>query len=185
MLEQQMAEVLAGQLTILQGHIQTEARLESKLDSKFESFGVQLHYQLSHQLVDLFKEQLSGIAMGKGKEPTETPILHTNVRSSSNSGIEPNRDRNEQGFLSPLPMNSMPDVHGHAVGKLKLDFPKFNGENPRLWLRKCLRYFDYNTMSDYDKLSIVAMNLEVKPQVCWTLLGPSPSWGCGLQVIIA
>lgn len=54
----------------------------------------------------------------------------------------------------------MPECHGYAIGRLKLDFPKFNRENSRLWLRKCLRYFEYNNMSDYE-LSLVAMSLEM------------------------
>lgn len=54
----------------------------------------------------------------------------------------------------------VPDNQSHNNSRLRLEFFKFNGENPRLWLRKCCRYFSYNVMPDYDKLSLVAMNLE-------------------------
>lgn len=144
-LEQLMVEVLAGQSTMLQSHIQVEARLEAKLDAKLEAFGETFH----NQLMELFREQLSGIALGKGKDPIDSPAVHTAIGFSSSSGVGPNRDRN-----------------GHPTGRLKLEFPKFNGENPRLWLQKCLMYFDYNSMTDYDKLSLVAMNLE----------GPADQW---------
>lgn len=54
-------------------------------------------------------------------------------------------------------MNRMHEHLGQLTSRtLKLDFPKFNGENLRLWLRKCSRYFAYNQMTDYDKISLVA-----------------------------
>lgn len=128
MLEQQMAEVLAGQSTMLQGQIQLEARIESKMDLKLENFDELLRNQISNQLTNLFGEQFAGIAMGKGKEPTETPIVHTVFGSSSGSGTGPNKDRNDQGILSPAPMHRVANTHGHAAGRLKLDFPKVTGK---------------------------------------------------------
>lgn len=53
-----MAEVLAGQSALLQSQIQIKAQIESSLDSKLEVFGETLR----NQLMDLFREQLSGVA---------------------------------------------------------------------------------------------------------------------------
>lgn len=140
-----MSELLTGQVQV-----------ETRMDAKFESLGEMLR----NQIANVFKEQQSGTAIGKGKDLSDSPNSHAVAGSSSGSGGGTNRDRHAQGILSPFPVNRVQEAPGHANNRLRLEFPKFNGENPKLWLRKCLRYFDYNLMPDYDKLSLVAMNLE-------------------------
>lgn len=36
--------------------------------------------------------------------------------------------------------------------KPRIDLPKFNGDNPRLWIRKCMKYLNFHPMSDHEKL---------------------------------
>lgn len=84
------------------------AQIESILDLKLEVFGETLRAQL----MDTFCEQLSGIAMGKGKTPTETPVVHTTSGSSSSIGIGPNRDRNKQGIRRPCMLLACRNVTG-------------------------------------------------------------------------
>lgn len=147
LLEQQMAEVIAGQSAMLHGQIQIEARLESKLKSIGEV--------LRNQLIATLKEHQT-YTLSKGKEVSEPSVPNSAIGSSSPVG-----NKNESGFMSHVPINRTHEQNNTMVPKtLRLEFPKFNGDNPRLWLRKCLRYFSYNSMSDYDKLSLVSMNLE-------------------------
>lgn len=92
--------------------------------------------------MNVLKEKQGG-ASGKGKNPSsETSTPPVACGSSSNSGVGLNRDKNECDILSSIPIGHVHEPQGNSHNRtLKLDFPKFNGENPRLWLRKCVRYF--------------------------------------------
>lgn len=137
---------------MLQGQVQVEARLESKLETIGEIQRA--------QMMSVLKDQQAG-GSGKGNDPSEHSTPYIACCSSSSNGGGLTRDRNEAGILSPIPKTRVPEHQNNAPGRtLKLEFPKFNDENPRLWLKKCFRYFAYNQMSDYDKLSLVAMNVD-------------------------
>ncbi|CAH9132841.1 unnamed protein product [Cuscuta epithymum] len=43
---------------------------------------------------------------------------------------------------------------------IKIDFPRFNGENARGWIRKCQRYFLIHNMSDFEKITLVGLYVE-------------------------
>lgn len=152
-LEQQVSELMASQTTMLQGQVQVEARMESKLKSIGE--------MLRSQILSSIKDQEAGIT-GRCKDSSlESPKSHAATRSTSRSGGV-HRTRNNYGVLSPVPTIRLQSEHQAQVATktLKLNFPRFNGKNPRHWLRKCTRYVAYNSMSDYDKISLVAMNLD-------------------------
>lgn len=132
---------------------------------------------LHNQLIIALKEhQVS--TWSKGKEVSDPSIPNSTAGSSSHT-----RDKLEPGIMSLVPINRAQEQNNHAVNKtLKLDFPKFSGKNSRIWLRKCLRYFSYNPMSDYHKLSLISMNLEgfsssIMLKIGRTKLGKSsPNW---------
>jgi len=42
------------------------------------------------------------------------------------------------------------------------NFPKFSGDNPRNWLRKCQKYFAFNTLSDPQKILTAGLHMEGK-----------------------
>lgn len=110
--------------------------------------------------MSIMKEQWSG-ASGKGTDLSELSTSHKACGSSSDPKVELNRDKNESGVLSPIPEARAHEPQGNNHNRmLKLDFPKFNGENPRLWLGKCTRYFTCNKMNDFNKLRLVTMSLE-------------------------
>lgn len=41
-----------------------------------------------------------------------------------------------------------------------MEFPRFGGEDPRGWLRKCHRYFMLNPMTDAEKILLESMHLD-------------------------
>lgn len=66
---------------------------------------------------------------------------------------------------NPYPYNYAQEVQYHTDysefipqnrNKPRLDFPKFNGENPRGWIRKSTKYLIFNNKSDSDKLNLAA-----------------------------
>lgn len=42
----------------------------------------------------------------------------------------------------------------------KFEFPRFNGEHPRNWIRKCQKYFHLNPMNEEDMVLTAAMHME-------------------------
>ena len=75
------------------------------------------------------------------------------------------------GSHPPHPITGMfpePPPHRldhHSVGRSpplpKLDFPKFDGENPRLWRDRCEMYFDVYGVSESSKTRFAALNFSV------------------------
>lgn len=51
-----------------------------------------------------------------------------------------------------------------AGRNLRLDFPHFNGDNQRNWLRKCHRFFIVNPMAEHEKVILASMHLEGKTE---------------------
>jgi hypothetical protein len=55
----------------------------------------------------------------------------------------------------------------HLLGKLpKMNFAKFEGENPRLWKSRCECYFDMYNVDEYIWVKVVPMHFE----------GPTSMW---------
>lgn len=44
----------------------------------------------------------------------------------------------------------------------KIDFPRFQGENPLGWLYKCERFFEFNLIDENQKVKLAAMHLDEK-----------------------
>lgn len=42
----------------------------------------------------------------------------------------------------------------------RMDFSKFNGDDPRSWLRKCRKYFLMSPMNDCERVVLAGMYME-------------------------
>lgn len=47
---------------------------------------------------------------------------------------------------------------------IKFEFPKFDGTNPRSWIRKCNKLFSHHVVVEHQKLYLATMNLEGKTE---------------------
>lgn len=57
---------------------------------------------------------------------------------------------------------------GHTGKLLKLDFPSFDGENPKLWLKNCEDYFDLYSVESPIWLKVATMHfLPSLDAGCW------------------
>ncbi|XP_026416872.1 uncharacterized protein LOC113312322 [Papaver somniferum] len=54
----------------------------------------------------------------------------------------------------------------HQSGKYsrhpKIDFPRFDGSNPRCWIRKCNRYFQLNSIDEFHKVDLASIHFDGK-----------------------
>lgn len=107
----------------------------------------------------------------RGKEPMEpTSSQQARFSPGNQDSVHPNYTPLMQPHFIP-PMNTGfpspkgPDLNHNAANRgVKIDFPRFNGENPRQWLRKCHRYFLLNPMPENEKIVTASMHLDDKAE---------------------
>uniref|UniRef100_A0A803MXW2 Uncharacterized protein n=1 Tax=Chenopodium quinoa TaxID=63459 RepID=A0A803MXW2_CHEQI len=46
----------------------------------------------------------------------------------------------------------------------KLEFPKFDGSNPRIWIKKCCKYFDLCKIPENQKVDLASLNMSGKAE---------------------
>ncbi|XP_026459345.1 uncharacterized protein LOC113360006 [Papaver somniferum] len=68
---------------------------------------------------------------------------------------EPNSEEGSNNTHRKNPFNTFSKIH-------KLDFPRFSGDNPRSWIRKCERFFQIHSTSDEQKTEIASLYLDGK-----------------------
>lgn len=59
----------------------------------------------------------------------------------------------------------IPNPHPIVTGMVKnigVEFPTFNGGDPRGWVEKCQRFFNINPVLEQEKLMLASMHLEGK-----------------------
>lgn len=68
----------------------------------------------------------------------------------------------KQGNISLTPMR--PVDLGDRNRSMRVDFPRFVGDDPRGWLRRCHRYFMLNPMTEVEKVMLASMQLDSKAE---------------------
>ena len=62
---------------------------------------------------------------------------------------------------STVSVDTLPDRESHRpIPFPKLEFPKFDGTNPRLWRDRCVMYFEVYAVADSLKTRFAALNFE-------------------------
>lgn len=70
----------------------------------------------------------------------------------------------EPGNPSLTPARNLEPMMMDKTRGMRVEFPRFNGENPRGWLRKCHRYFILNPMTDVEKILLASMHFDGKAE---------------------
>lgn len=112
---------------------------------------------LSQKFEDTLNRKLKDLVRilgnNKGKEPATEK--HTPVHQQAS------RNRSDAGILMSSPSYRQAEAQAsHHSRNSKFEFSKFNGKNPRKWLRKYNKYFLFNPMPDYEKILCAAMHME-------------------------
>lgn len=71
---------------------------------------------------------------------------------------------------------------------IKFDFPKFRGENPRSWIRKCNKLFSHHVVPENQKLYLATLSLEGEAESWYSGFvheGQDLSWDSFIEEIIA
>ncbi|KAK2974245.1 hypothetical protein RJ640_016731 [Escallonia rubra] len=63
-------------------------------------------------------------------------------------------------FSSVIPVSSLPRIENSVPKPCKLSFPRFNGDNPRGWVRKCEQYFEFCPLHEDFKVAYASVHFE-------------------------
>ncbi|KAL5850318.1 hypothetical protein ACOSQ4_008331 [Xanthoceras sorbifolium] len=118
----------------------------------------QLEYRMQEMLTAVFKEArpegMSG--NGKGILGSAPAVPTADPRNARTAGEH--RFTNNQGSSSQVFSDSLVKIP-------KLTFPKFDGTDPKTWLRKCDRYFLIHPVPPDQKVLIASIHFEKKAEV--------------------
>ncbi|KAK6163435.1 hypothetical protein DH2020_000299 [Rehmannia glutinosa] len=150
--------------------LQTEAlkreATEMKLQEQISGINSEMHEQLTglngkyeHLTNTLAAIQLQLLNMGKSRAQTEEEsILGGPYQSGGSEGIQSRNQYSPKGRM-------ITDQQGiHILNPLpKIDFPRFDGSNPRSWILKCNGYFKLiPNIPDTQKVTLASMHFEGK-----------------------
>lgn len=110
--------------------------------------------------------------------PLIPPIGSAHMRFAPMQQQQQNQHQTRQN-VNKDPMGTMNDRRQSEVGdgessssrgkdtqsfpkQPKMDFPVFNGDNPRSWIKKCNKFFSFYQIPDHQKVDFVFMNMEGK-----------------------
>lgn len=96
-----------------------------------------------------FEELKRELQIGAGKEKEKRQLEEIESSASKDGTSKIGSNPRDQGNLQ----NSGSKMH-------RVEFPKFFGENPMQWIRKCNKYFQMNYMSETEKIDTAAMYME-------------------------
>lgn len=90
--------------------------------------------------------------------------------------------------LGPYEVGSKIDKRDSIFKTIKFEFPKFDGTNPRSWIRKCNKLFAHHLVADNQKIYLATMNLDGEAEEWYSgycLEGQVITWECFVEEIVA
>lgn len=61
--------------------------------------------------------------------------------------------------------SSIGNIHKTLNFNPKVEFPKFDGNNPRVWIKKCCKYFSMYKIPEEQKVDLASLNMVDKAEV--------------------
>ncbi|XP_026379637.1 uncharacterized protein LOC113274474 [Papaver somniferum] len=127
-----------------------------ELSKKLDDAQKNLSLALIAGLRRLFETQMVTLEARMLNKPKEGDGLLGNPNKSQN---QPKDDEPGKGNYQ-LQTNQFTATH-----KPKIDFPKFDGNNPRSWIQKCNKFFQLHLMDEEQKVMIASLHLEGRADV--------------------
>jgi hypothetical protein len=77
---------------------------------------------------------------------------------------------NEERSNSRFSHNRDHRGNGHYFRPMKMEFPKFHGEDPIIWLDRVAQFFEYQSTAEEQKITLAAFYLEGEANQWWQWL---------------
>ena len=144
----------------------TRGKIDERLD-RLESHQAQIqstvesHHQASQANFAAISTELQAISLQMAALKTsslQTPLpIPTSPSSTSGLSHQPPNHQN------PTDLNRASDSPlSPSVRHLKLDVPRFNGNDPLEWIPKIVQYFDFHNVPDEQRIRLASFYFEVK-----------------------
>ena len=131
----------------LETRVEFLSAVSAKLEERVDTIGADLK-----ALLELMMQQRA--PSGKGTEQAGSST-QTNAAPTTGKGILPTPQRTE---ITDMSTNR--SYNSFAAKVPKMEFPRFDGSNPRGWVRKANQFFDNHSMEDLEKINFAAYYLE-------------------------
>jgi len=141
---------ITGIATVLLLQTLAKTRSKSKLSSNPATMEAQLRDLLEEQL-EIQNQRISELRMEQqqmfDKMMSVLPKERASELNSDGSNFDPNHSRNAFKFLP------------------RLEFPVFDGSNPRVWIKKCSRYFSLCKIPEPQRVDLASIHLKGKAEM--------------------
>lgn len=132
-------------------------RIQAQVDNlDVRMAGVDMKLELLCRAVEDLTKAVKGKAAA-GSSSTE-PILNPEIQAVDQT-------RENRGFGAPVepgPNHTPRPLAATLVKNINVEFPRFNGDDPRGWVKKCQRFFNVNPVLEHEKVLLAAMHLDGK-----------------------
>ncbi|KAL0449609.1 UNVERIFIED_CONTAM: hypothetical protein Slati_1517300 [Sesamum latifolium] len=158
---------------------QVQAQIDSILSSQAglqNSFAAMAAGQkVIQQQLQSMMEQIQSYNRNKSILGEGPSLIAERIPSSSHSP--------PHSYTDPVP--TIP--HNHLTNLARVDFPRFNGDEPRAWVRKCLRYFQIiYTVPEDQKVHLASIHLDGRAELWFQSLIEGkevPTWNRFVQAV--
>lgn len=118
--------------------------------------------------------EIQEIKEGMQKMNTDSQVCLAKIKGLLSKSLD-------QGESSVVKDKGPFQGHGHqnsgqpngskgAGGFTKLEFPRYSGDDPNVWLNRVVQYFDYKQIPEEQKVSLAAFHLENEANKWWQLV---------------
>ncbi|XP_026441802.1 uncharacterized protein LOC113340978 [Papaver somniferum] len=153
-----------------------------KLSLDLQELGTEVKGNMSRMKTDINNQlHLLRTAQSSLDQKLQLLLDRSVFSQSQNYGGETNQHWEEEEQPDPSSSNPFQGfqhhhqqrfIQHHQTGegqfanyRPKIDFPRFDGTNPRAWIRKCKKYFFLHQLNDEQKVHIATLYLEGKADV--------------------
>jgi hypothetical protein len=112
-----------------------------------------LEHTLKDNIAQTLKEALESISNSHGDSLRQS---EKETKESNNIGRNNHHHDNRED--------------GHYTKLMKMDFPRFSGEDPIVWLDRVAQFFEYQKIEDDKKVTLAAFYLEGEANQWWQWL---------------
>lgn len=146
-------------LTDAENTQEDQAAINARVQTQFSNMDARM-VGMDMKLELLCKAVAYLTATAKGKAPmvsssSDNPPGHRETHPIDN--ITENRAHND------LVLTSVPrSLAGTLIKNISVEFPRFTGDDPRGWVKRCNRFFNVNPVLEQEKVMLAALHLEGK-----------------------
>lgn len=97
----------------------------------------------------------------KGKSPAVATSSSEPIQNPELQNLDPVTEN--RAVVNHSDTNTAPrSLAGTLIKNISVEFPRFSGEDPRGWVKKCQRFFNVNPVLEEEKVMLAALHLDGK-----------------------